>query len=212
MQHTVRRGECMTSIAARHGFADYRNIYEDPANAALKAKRPNPNLLFPGDIVAIPERKPTIFECETGKTHTFELKPRKRMLRIRLEEKAGVPITDVPAMLIVSSNEKYETTSDKDGILKFELPLQTKRALLQAGGIVRQIRIGDLNPLQDAHDGGVSGVQARLKNLGFFSGVIDGRLGPETEAALAAFRTSLPVDPGEGFDDLMKALEKAHGI
>ncbi len=202
----------MASIAARYGFADYRDIYQDPANAALKAKRPNPSLLFPGDIIEIPERKPNVFECETGKTHSFELKPRKRKLRIKLEEKAGVPIADMPATLIVSSDEKYETTSDKDGVLKFELPLQTKRALLQAGGSVRQIRIGDLNPLQDAPDGGVSGVQARLKNLGFFSGVINGRLGPETEAAMAAFRASLPEDPGEDFDNLMKALEKAHGI
>jgi hypothetical protein len=202
----------MASIAAKHGFADYRDIYEDPANAGLKAKRPNPNLLYPGDVVEIPEQKPTVFECDTGKTHNFELKPRKRKLRIKLEEMAGVPIADMPATLVVSSDEKYETTSDKDGVLKFELPLQTKRALLQTGGIMRQIRIGDLNPLQDAPDGGVSGVQARLKNLGFFSGVINGRLGPETEAAMAAFRGSLPEDPGEDFDDLMKALEKAHGI
>ena len=212
MQHKVRRGECMASIAAKYGFSDYRDIYQDPANAALKAKRPNPSLLFPGDLIEIPERKPTIFECETGKTHAFELKPRKRMLRIRLEEMSGVPIADMPVTLVVSPKEKYETTTDKDGILKQELPLQTKRVLLQAGAMVRLIRIADLNPMQDAPDGGISGVQARLKNLGFFSGTVDGRMGLDGEAALAAFRASLPEDPGDSFDDLVKALEKAHGV
>jgi N-acetylmuramoyl-L-alanine amidase len=202
----------MASIAAKYGFADYRDIYQDPANAALKAKRPNPSLLFPGDVIEIPERKPTVFECETGKTHSFELKPKKRTLRIRLEERAGVPIAGVPVTLILSRTEKYETTTDKDGVLNYELPLQTKRILLQAGGMVRQIRIGDLNPLQNAPDGGISGVQARLKNLGFFSGTVDGRMESDTEAALAAFRASLPEDPGEDFGDLVKALEKTHGI
>ena len=203
--HGVYRGEAWVRRLPRHlrGSGERR-----PQGQAAE----NPNLLYPGDIVEIPEQKPTVFECDTGKTHNFELKPRKRKLGVELEEKAGVPIADMPATLVVSSDEKYETTSDKDGVLEFELPLQTKRALLQAGGSVRQIRIGDLNPLQDAPDGGVSGVQARLKNLGFFSGVINGGLGPETEAAMAAFRASLPEDPGEDFHDLMKALEKAHGI
>lgn len=202
----------MAAIAARYGFSDYRDIYEDPANAALKAKRPNPSLLFPGDVIEVPERKPTIFECDTGKTHSFELKPKKRLLRMRLEEIDGAPIADMPVKLVTSDKQTFETVTDKDGIFKQELPLKTKRVTLHAGAILRHIRIADLDPMQDTPDGGVSGMQARLKNLGFYPGRIDGRMGPGTETALVAFRASLPQDPGENLDDLMTALEKAHGV
>jgi hypothetical protein len=212
MQHKVRQGECMASIAARYGFSDYRDIYEDPANAALKTKRPNPSLLFPGDIVEIPERKPTIFDCETGKTHNFELKLRKRVLRMRLEEMDGAPIADMPVKLVTDDKQTFETVTNKDGVFKQELPLNTKRVTLHAGAIVRYIRIADLDPMRDTPDGGVSGLQARLKNLGFYAGRIDGRMGPETEAAMVAFRASLPQDPGESLNDFIPALEKAHGV
>ncbi len=202
----------MASIAARYGFADYRDIYQNPANAALKAKRPNPSLLFPGDLIEIPERKPTVFECETGKTHSFELKPKKRMLRLRLEDASGEPIGNMPVTVVIGPKQKFETTSDKDGIVKQELPLKTKRAILHAGAMTRLIRIADLNPMRDAPDGGISGLQARLKNLGFFTGIVDGRRGPDTDAAIAAFRGSLPEDPGDDWDKLINAVEKVHGV
>jgi N-acetylmuramoyl-L-alanine amidase len=212
MQHKVRRGECMASIAAKYGFSDYRDIYQDPANAALKAKRPNPSLLFPGDLIEIPERKPTIFECETGKTHAFELKLPKRMLSLRLEEMTGTAIGEMPVKLVTSDRQTFDIVTDKAGNLRQPLPLTTKWVTLYAGSMVRHIRIADLNPMRDAPDGGVSGIQARLKNLGFFAGTPDGRMGPETEDALADFRASLPQDPGENMNDLIAALEKAHGV
>jgi hypothetical protein len=212
MQHRVCKGECMASIAAKYGFADYRDIYEDPANAGLRKKRPNPSLLFPGDRVAIPERKSTVFECDSGKLHEFEVKPRKRLLQLRLEDMSGTPMANVPATLVLGPLEKIETKTDGSGILKQELPLTTRTVTLHAGGIVRQIRIGDLNPMKDADDGGISGVQARLKNLGFFAGIVDGEMDPETEAAIIEFRKSQTQEPGEGLEGVIVALEKAHGV
>lgn len=40
--HVVKQGECLTRIAARYGFGDYRVIYDHPANTEFKRKRPNP--------------------------------------------------------------------------------------------------------------------------------------------------------------------------
>jgi hypothetical protein len=54
--YTVRPGDTLGKIAARYGFSNYREIYDHPANAAFKAKRPNPNLIFPGDVIVIPDR------------------------------------------------------------------------------------------------------------------------------------------------------------
>ena len=39
--HVVAQGDCFSKIARRYGFADYKVIYNDPANAELKKKRPN---------------------------------------------------------------------------------------------------------------------------------------------------------------------------
>ena len=56
--YTVKSGDTLTRIAAQHGFADWREIYRHPDNAAFRAKRPNPDLIFPGDVLMIPREEP----------------------------------------------------------------------------------------------------------------------------------------------------------
>ena len=45
--HTVAQGECLSSIAYQFKLASWQVIYDDPHNADFKAKRPNPNLIYP---------------------------------------------------------------------------------------------------------------------------------------------------------------------
>ena len=53
--HEVKQGECLSSIARRFGFRDWKKIYQHPMNADLRQKRPNPNVLHPGDRIFISE-------------------------------------------------------------------------------------------------------------------------------------------------------------
>ena len=53
--YTVVWGDTLTKIAKNHGFDDWRVIYNHPSNAAFKAKRPNPDKIFVGDIIVIPD-------------------------------------------------------------------------------------------------------------------------------------------------------------
>jgi LysM domain len=53
--YTVIRGDNLTKIAHRHGFRNWRAIYDHPDNAGFRRLRPNPNLIYPGDVVQIPE-------------------------------------------------------------------------------------------------------------------------------------------------------------
>jgi hypothetical protein len=55
IDHTVVQGEYLSKIARNYGFSDYRTIWEHPKNAALKQARQNPNVLFPGDRLFIPD-------------------------------------------------------------------------------------------------------------------------------------------------------------
>lgn len=53
--YTVTDGDTMSQIAVDHGFSDWRVIWDDPANAGLRAQRPDPDKIFPGDQVFIPD-------------------------------------------------------------------------------------------------------------------------------------------------------------
>lgn len=80
------------------------------------------------------------------------------------------------------------------------------------GDLSWDLGIGELNPLHDAPDGGVSGAQARLRNLGYDRGAIDGRAGPRTTSALRRFQRDHDLDVSGTLDDPTRsALQKAHG-
>src|SRR5260370_36720170 len=60
IQHTVTQGEHLSRIAKRYGFSDHRTIWDHARNAALKQEHQNPNVLFPGDQLFIPDREQKI--------------------------------------------------------------------------------------------------------------------------------------------------------
>jgi len=58
--HTVKPGETLSAIAKQYGLPSWRELYNDPANAAFRTKRPNPNLIHPGDKINIPGKDPKL--------------------------------------------------------------------------------------------------------------------------------------------------------
>src|SRR5262245_43830913 len=89
-KHHVKQGECLSSLAARYGLSGWKELYNHPANEELKKKRPNPNILAPGDEVIVPERGPTKFESVvTERLHRFELKVAKVKLRVAVVDRLG---------------------------------------------------------------------------------------------------------------------------
>ena len=68
IEYSVCQGDCLTSIADQHGFY-WKTLWD--RNSALKALRKNPNVLFEGDIVRIPEKELKERDCATEKRHRF---------------------------------------------------------------------------------------------------------------------------------------------
>ena len=65
--YTIRSGDTLTSIARRNGLASWRDLYYLPENATFRTKRPNPDRIFPGDVLMIPGNASTpIVEQVTG--------------------------------------------------------------------------------------------------------------------------------------------------
>jgi hypothetical protein len=54
--HTVKVGENLTVIARKYGYIDGLFLYNHSSNTELRKKRPNPNLILPGDKVNIPDK------------------------------------------------------------------------------------------------------------------------------------------------------------
>jgi len=53
-RYVVKLGDTLSKIALAHHLPSYKSIYDDPENKKFKTKRPNPNLIFPGDVLMIP--------------------------------------------------------------------------------------------------------------------------------------------------------------
>jgi hypothetical protein len=54
--YVVKSGDTLTAIAKRNGYGSWRDIYRHPDNAPFRAKRPNPDKIFPGDELVLPGR------------------------------------------------------------------------------------------------------------------------------------------------------------
>jgi hypothetical protein len=55
--YEIKSGDTLTLIAKLHGLKSWREIYDLPENAAFRKKRPNPDRIFPGDVVMIPDHR-----------------------------------------------------------------------------------------------------------------------------------------------------------
>jgi hypothetical protein len=53
--HVVKKDETLSSIARTYGFDDWRTIYYHEGNNAFRLKRPDPDVIFPGDELFIPD-------------------------------------------------------------------------------------------------------------------------------------------------------------
>lgn len=189
-QYLVKQGDCLSSIAKRFKLPGYKTIYDHPQNAELRRKRPNPNVIFPGDRVFVPDKSRKEEQGATEQRHIFALKGEPVKLRIRLQDDAGNAHAGKRYTLRVDETV-HEGTTGGDGLIEHQIPADAATATLKIeldGAEGQKTRswlfsLGGLDPADE-----ITGVQARLNNLGFFCGAVDGVCGEMTEAGLKAFQ------------------------
>lgn len=193
--HTIRAGDSLANIAFDNGLL-IETVWDHPDNAALRARRPNMNILMPGDVVVIPDRRDKEVPAATEQRHRFRLKGIPHVFRLQLFDD-DEPRANQSYKLTVRGKRgttELSGTTDADGLLTAYIPpgaIEGRLVVDEDGDepLAVDILLGSLDPIEE-----LSGVQKRLANLGFDCPV-DGVVSAETTAALRAFqaRFGLPL-------------------
>jgi N-acetylmuramoyl-L-alanine amidase len=212
--HSVSQGEHVCGIAANYGFSDYKTIWNHPNNADLKKLRQNPNVLYPGDSLFIPDREIKEYPRATDQSHKFKRKGTTLKLRLTLQDQYEKPIANATCVLTVGA-ESRTITSDGSGKINETIPFTASECLLLIqdaeqtpyGGAAIPIKIGHLDPIDE-----ISGQQGRLSALGYYWGPIDGLSSPDFLSAVEEFQCEhdLTVDGICGKNTQAK-LKQVHG-
>jgi LysM repeat protein len=221
--YTVERGDCLASIAKKFGFRSWRAIYDDPNNADFKKARPDPNVIYPGDVLLIPDPKPSTKTApgKVEKLNRFKVTLEKTLLRIQVKDEEEKPLAGKSYELRLGSNDVRRGATDGDGIVEVKVePTVTQAKLLVFDGdpktgplYVWDVAIGHLNPADTP-----SGAKARLNNLGYFCGDVDEaadsseEIDPLTKLALAGFQEANGLERSGKLDEAtQKKLVEIHG-
>ena len=214
MIYTVKQGDWLQGIAERFGFASYKTIYDHPQNAAFKQKRPDPDVIYPGDQLFIPDKEEQSFDCATGQRHEFEVTILRSKLRLVLEAEAGYAL----AYRLLLGGEEHEGVSDGKAPIEHdvltsvtsgalfawpsEMPA-SERTLDNASHYL--LALGHLDPA-----GEISGVQQRLSNLGW-EPTQSGELDDQTRDALRRYQKTVGLTvTGEADDATRNKLVEEH--
>jgi hypothetical protein len=206
--YNVCQGDYLSKIAHEHGFSDWRTIYNHPQNESFRAKRPNPNVIFPGDRLFLPDTNAKEELCETGRVHRFKLQTCHNSLHVILKDAHGNPYRNTPYVLKIAGRTVSGTTDADGAVREPKIPPNLEQATLQIAGHTMTLSIGHLDPL-DAEDDGLAGMQGRLRNLGYYSGAVTGTMDDETREAIRAFREEYEL--GEDPAALKAKLCEKHG-
>ena len=211
-RHVVKQGESLPEIARSYGFPDCRVVWSAPDNSELRRKRPNLNVLHPGDVVTIPDAVGKTDSGKTGQTHTFQANRTERVLRLVMKDHHQKPLANLPYTIRFRSADPISGSTDGSGKIEKPMPPSSAEAFLDIAGRTYLLRFNHLNPMKNAPDQGMSGAQGRLKNLGYYEGPVNGVLDDATRLALIAFQEDFDLTAdGKPGDPVFAKLESEHG-
>jgi Putative peptidoglycan binding domain/LysM domain len=212
-EHIVQQGECLSSIAKRYGFVDWNTIYKHQVNSNFRKIRADPHVLLPGDRLMIPDKDVKNVACQTTMLHTFKLVNPKTRLRVVVRDIDGQLLAGKKYKLIVEG-EVHEGVLPDTALIDEQIPADAVEGELTVWTDdnypqhpdMWTLKLGHLDPV-DA----LTGVQARLNNLGYDCGPVDGINGPRTKRAVKAFQKEYGLDvDGIPGPKTQAALNKEH--
>lgn len=208
--HAIRNGDHVVRLAYMGGHSSVDGVWQHSNNAELREARPDPGVLAEGDVVHVPDAPPRSFDrLATRRKHRLVVELPQAKLRVVLQRSGGVAYAGVMCRISVDG-EQHRVTTDAHGCLEFEIGPQTRTVDLVFADEFVQLAVAHLQPVDT-----VVGVHARLENLGYRPGALDGNTPVDRVAwrgAVEEFQCDhgLVVD-GEVADASRQALLSAHG-
>lgn len=211
--HIVQEGEWLTSIARGYGFPRAEDIYDYEPNEPFRKLRPDPSVIFAGDELWVP---PCPYETElelpsTGGEVSYKItgeRPELETIDLIINGADGEALKNESYVLRISGHMRKGST-DGDGRLLEEFDpgiLRYGRYELLIDETVIPLEVGHLDPIETT-----KGLQARLNNLGYDCGSVDGICGPATRAATRAFQQDNGLlSDGVAGPETRKKLSKLH--
>jgi hypothetical protein len=214
--HTVTQGECLFTIARQYGFHNWKDIYDAPDNEEFKKARPNPNAIYPGDQLVIPDPKESTKKeaCGTEDLHKFKVKLPRILFRVKVHDEENEPVAGKKYKLFLDKNV-LEGSTDGDGIVEQKIttaPRSAKLVVYMGAGeedeqLIWDVGIGHLDP----HDS-IEGIKERLNNMGYYCGPTDQKLTLGLSIALRTFQKDNDLELTGDLDDATIAkLKEIHG-
>lgn len=202
---TAAQGDCIASIAYAEGFHP-DTVWKDEENTDLRTLRKNPNVLFPGDEVFIPDLEVIDTPGETEKRHRFRRLGVPEILRVQFLTES-IPRANKPCRVSVGT-EIISTTTDDEGWIAVPIPPDAEMAVVHfdSGGRY-ELQLGKMDPITT-----IIGVKKRLQNLKIYGGAIDNAPSRELTQAVTMFQRLHALKPTGTMDAATQAkLEEAAG-
>jgi hypothetical protein len=200
MMHTIVEGDSIPSLAFAAGlFPD--TIWNHPQNAQLKEQRQDMNVLFPGDLVFVPDKQRRVEMADTDQLHKFRRKGVPCRLRLQLFN-IETPRANEDFELSIDGRTQ-KGSADGAGVIEIWLPPDAKQGALKIGkdDAVIELKFGHMDPLAET-----AGLQKRLANVGYPMNDAPGEIRDSTREALLSFQRRFQLKESGEFDDPTKAL------
>ena len=128
-------------------------------------------------------------------------------LNLLFKDSTGAALADKPFKLVIEGRDPIVGTTDEKGRLCCEVTAGTEKAILFFRYRRFELELDTLPELAE-----VAGVQERLNLLNYFTGHVDGDLGPRTRNALKSFQREHKLDEtGECDEATLRSLKQAFG-
>lgn len=202
----VRQGQYWTSIAAARGF-DADAVWSHPDNEELRQRRPNREMLAPGDIVYVPDRQPEGPAVSLQSENNYQARVPRTTIRLVLVSE-GRPLANEQYIVEMEGRPPLSGATDGGGALSFEAPVTVHEALLRlpGRGTSQRVLVGHMDPPDE-----MSGVRARLTHLGYLTPSLRGTLS-EGMLGSEAYRDTVPEPPEDALESALRAFQRARGL
>jgi hypothetical protein len=192
--YVIKQGDYLAKLADQLGF-DADTVWGDQSNAQLQQLRPNPNILFAGDVLYIPNQMgppPAPQSLTPGTTNSF-------VTNAAATVSVSITFTDPglasQAYSVPELPQLTGLTTDANGTATLEVPVSQDSFTIAfaAAGVTLLYQMGYLDPITT-----LSGIFQRLQHLGFLpSNINPFPLDPDMiRAGLLALKAAQPSADG----------------